>query len=387
MNADSIYLGEELRMFREQVRRFVEDEVVPHGREWEQTGQVPRAVLRRMGALGMLGLTYPTEYGGAGLNMLATVVLAEELGRSTFGGFAVTVLVHTDMASPHVARYGSPAQRERFLPSIIRGDAITAVAVTEPGAGSDVASLRTRADRCDQGYVLNGRKMFVTNGVCADLYCVAARTDGRAKPSRGISMFLIERGTPGLTVSRALHKTGWLASDTAELAFDDCTIPADTLLGEENRGFYAIMRNFQTERLALAAMAMGEARKALEVTVGYVGSRQAFGGVLFDKQAVRHRLAMRAAEVEAARQLIYHAAWLDAQGRDCVMEVAMGKALCGELVNRVLYDCVQFHGGAGYLRESVIERMARDARIHAIGGGATEVMLDEVAKRMDARSA
>jgi acyl-CoA dehydrogenase len=367
------------------VRRFVEDEVVPHGAECESAGQVPRAVLRRMGALGMLGVTYPTEYGGAGLDTVATVVLAEELGRSTFGGFAVTALVHTDMASPHIARYGSPAQRDRYLPSIIRGEMITAVAVTEADAGSDVASIRTRAERTDRGYVLNGQKMFVTNGVNADLYCVAARTDARAKPSRGISMFLIERGTPGLTVSRALHKTGWLASDTAELSLDDCVIGADQLLGEEHRGFYAIMRNFQTERLALAAMAMGEAGKALDVTIGYVSTRRAFSGVLYDKQVVRQRLAMRAAEVQAARHLLYHAAWLDAQGQECVTEVAMTKAVCGELVNRVMYDCVQFHGGAGYLRESVIERMARDARIHAIGGGATEVMLDEVAKRMGPR--
>jgi acyl-CoA dehydrogenase len=386
VNTDSIYFGEELRMFRDQVRRFVEHEVVPHGAAWETAGEVPRAVLRRMGELGMLGVTYPTEYGGAGLDTLATVVLAEELGRSTFGGFAVTVLVHTDMASPHIARYGSPAQRDRYLPSIIRGEAITAVAVTEADAGSDVASIRTRAERTDPGYVLNGQKMFVTNGVCADIYCVAARTDPHAKPSRGISMFLVERGTPGLTVSRALHKTGWLASDTAELAFADCEIGADQLLGEEHHGFYAVMRNFQNERLALAGMAMGEARKALDVTTDYVGTRRAFGGVLYDKQVVRQRLAMRTAEVQAARQLLYHAAWLDARGYECVTEVAMTKAVCGELVNRVLYDCVQFHGGAGYLRESVIERMARDARVHTIGGGATEVMLDEIAKRMGPRT-
>jgi acyl-CoA dehydrogenase len=376
---DSIYFTDVHRMLRDQVRRFVTDEVVPHIAEWETRGYVPREVLQRMGALGLFGIRYPTAYGGAALDTIATVVVAEELGRSTCGGFAVTALVHSDMASPHIARFGSAAQVSHYLPPIIRGDMITAVAVTEPDAGSDVARISTRARRVEGRYRIDGRKMFVTNGVYADLYCVAARTDASVKGSRGISMFLVEGHTLGLVVSRKLEKTGWLASDTAELVFDDCEAE---LLGEENQGFYAIMRNFQNERLVLGAMAIGEASRAIELTLNYVTTRQAFGGVLFDKQAVRQRLAARAAEVEAARQLVYHAAWLDAGGRDCVREVAMAKAVCGELVNRVLYDCVQFHGGLGYMREATIERMARDARIHAIGGGATEVMLEEVAKRM-----
>jgi len=195
-------------------------------------------------------------------------------------------------------------------------------------------------------------------------------------------MFVVEKGTPGLRVSRALDKHGWRSSDTAELAFENCRVPAANLLGEEGGGFYAIMRNFQNERLVIAAMAVSEAQTALALTLDYVATRKAFGAPLYDKQAVRQRLAMLAARVEAGRQLVYHAAFLDSQGVDCTREVSMAKAYCGELVNEVMYDCVQFHGGMGFMSESVIERMARDARVQAIGGGATEVMLDEVAKRL-----
>jgi len=224
--------------------------------------------------------------------------------------------------------------------------------------------------------------MFITNGVHGDVYFVAAKPDPTAKGSRGISIFIVEKGTPGLRVGRALKKSGWLCSDTAELVFEDCRIPAANLLGEENKGFYQIMRNFQNERMVLGAQMMGEAARAIELTLAYVRERKAFGATLWDKQAIRQRLAMRAAQVEAARQLVYHAAWLDAKGRECVKEVSMVKALCGELLNDVVYDCQQFHGGAGYMRETPIERMVRDARVQAIGGGATEVMLEEVAKRL-----
>jgi acyl-CoA dehydrogenase len=383
-NSPSVYFTDEHRMLRDQLRRFVESEIVPHGPKWEEDGMMPRDVLRRMGALGFLGLRHPTEYGGSGMDTLATVVLAEELGRSSFGGVSATVLVHTDMASPHIARFGTKAQHQRWMRKIVAGEAITAIAVTEPGAGSDVASMRTRATRDGNHFVLNGTKMFITNGVHADLYFVAAKTDMAAKGSRGITMFIVEKGTPGFRVGQQLDKTGWLSSDTAELVFEDCRVDADAMLGEENKGFYAIMRNFQNERVTMGAMAMAEAGRAIEVTLDYVKSRPAFGGTLWDKQAVRLKLAELAAKVEAGRQLVHHAAWLDAQGQDCVREVSMVKAYCGDLVNEVMYACVQFHGGAGYMRGSVIERMSRDARIQAIGGGATEVMLEEVAKRMDA---
>ncbi|MBN9491366.1 MAG: acyl-CoA dehydrogenase family protein [Alphaproteobacteria bacterium] len=372
---------EEHDLIRAQLRRFVAEKVKSEGPKWEQAGFVPRQVLREMGGLGFFSLRIPEELGGAGLDARASVILAEEVGRSTYGGFAITVLVHTDMASPHLVRFGSKRQLDKYLPGIMAGTTITAVAVTEPGAGSDVASIRTRAVRDGDSYVLNGAKMFITNGVHGDLYFVAARTDPEAKGSRALTMFIVEKGTPGFRVSRALAKTGWLSSDTAELVFEDCRVPAENILGEENRGFYSIMANFQNERLVIGAMAMAEAREAIRITFDYVNQRAAFGEPLWEKQTIRQRLARRLAEVDAARQLVHHTAWLDAQGTDCVAQVSMVKALAGDLVNAVLYDCVQFHGGMGFMRESAIERMARDARVQAIGGGASEVMLEEVAKR------
>ncbi len=379
---NSIYFKEEHRMLRDQIRRYVEQKVMPIAEAWEEAGKVPREILQEMGELGFLGIRYSSEYGGSEMDTLGSVILAEELGRSTFGGFAITALVHTDMATPHLDNFGNKAQLAKYMPDIISGKKITAVAVTEPDAGSDVAAMRTRAVKEGDHYVLNGAKMFITNGVYGDIFFVAAITDPEAKASRSISIFAVEKGTPGFTVSKKLEKMGWLSSDTAELVFDNCRVPAENLLGEENKGFYSIMRNFQNERLVLGAQAMGEAGKAIELTLDYVTTRKAFGGVLFDKQAIRQRLAMLAARVEAGRQLIYHAAWLDAQGLDCIKEVSMIKAYCGELVNQTMYDCLQFHGGFGYIRESAIERMTRDARIQSIGGGATEVMLEEVSKRM-----
>lgn len=380
-DAPSPIFAEEHEMLRAQLRRFVDEEVKPHAAKWEEAGFVPRETLRRMGALGFLGIRAAERWGGAAMDARGSVVLAEEVGRSTFGGFAITVLVHTDMAAPHLLNAGSPAQLERWMPGIVAGRTICAVAVTEPGAGSDVKGIRTVARRDGAHWVLDGTKMFITNGVHADLYFVAAKTEPSAG-GRGISIFAVEKGTPGFSVGQELDKTGWRSSDTAELVFDGARVPAENLLGEENRGFYAIMRNFQNERLVLGAQTMAEAEAAIALALEHVKTRQAFGAPLWDKQVVRQRLAMLAARVEAAKRLVHHAAWLDAQGRDCVKEVSMVKALCGELVNETVYACQQFHGGTSYIRGTAIERMARDARVQSIGGGASEVMLEEVAKRM-----
>jgi acyl-CoA dehydrogenase len=374
-------LAEEHEMLRAQVRRFVEDEVKPHGETWEAQGFVPREVLRRMGALGFLGIRYPSAWGGSEMDERASVVLAEELGRSTFGGFAITVLDHTDMASVHIANNGSEAQKARWMPGIIDGSVITAVAITEPGAGSDVKGIRTSARRDGRDLVLNGTKHFITNGVHANVYCVAAKTAPEGG-SRSVSMILVEKGTPGFRVARAFDKHGWRSSDMAELVFEDARVPHENIIGEEGRGFYALMRNFQNERLVLGGQAIGEAQAAIELALAYVQERQAFGAALWEKQVVRHKLALMAAKVSAARAFIYETAWRSAQGQDCVREVSMIKALVGELVLEVTHGCLQLFGGAGYMTGSPIERMARDARAHAIGGGATEVMLEEVAKRL-----
>lgn len=378
----SIYIDDDLDAIRQGVRDYVENEIVPNVEEWEDQGEVPREALAEMGKLGFFGLRVPEEYGGVGLGHVATVAFAEELGRCTSGGTAITVLVHTDLATPYVTNFGSDTQRARWLPGLVSGQLISAIGVTEPDAGSDVAAMRTTARRDGEGWRISGTKMFITNGGFADLVFVAAKTDPAAKGSRGVSVFAVEKGAEGFGASRSLKKMGWRASNTAELVLDEVWVPDANLIGELNRGFYYIMHNFQNERLAVMGQALGESQKALELTVAYTKERIAFGAPLWDKQAIRQRLAMRQAEVDAARELAYRAAWLMDQGEDAVREVSEVKAFVGELSNRVLYDCVQFHGGMGYIQETAIERMYRDVRINSIGGGATEVMLDEVAKRL-----
>lgn len=375
---DNIYITPEHELLREQVARFIAREVEPYAEAWEEAGSVPRDVLRRMGQAGMLGLMYPSEYGGGEADALTNLVFAEALSQSTFAGFIITVLVHTDMASPHLHHAGNAEQKARYLSRVTSGEMITAVGITEPGAGSDVAGMRTTAKREGDEWVLNGTKMFITNGVHANLYFIAAKT-GTAR--HDVSMFIVEKGTPGFTVGRALKKTGWLSSDTAELIFDNVRIPAGNLLGEQGKGFYSVMKNFQTERIALAAMAVGHCTQALKMTLDHVRQREAFGATLWDKQTIRHRIAMLDAKTRAARQFMYHCAWSVTQNRDIVQEVSMLKALTGELVNEVVQTCQQFHGGMGFIRETAIERLWRDARVLGIGGGATEVMLEEVAKR------
>lgn len=375
---DSIYLLPEHELLREQVARFLAREVEPCAAAWEEAGFVPREVLQRMGQAGLLGLMYAPEHGGGGADALTNLVFAEALSQSTFGGFIVTVLVHTDMASPHLHHAGTPEQLARWMPGITAGRTITAVAITEPGAGSDVAGIRTRARRNGEHWVIDGSKLYITNGVHADLYFVAART---GDTPRSISIFAVEKGTPGFSVGRQLDKTGWRCSDTAELHFDGVRVPASHLLGEEGKGFYAVMKNFQTERIALGAMAVGHCTQALRLALDHVRTRQAFGGTLWDKQAVRQRLAMLDAKTRAARAYLYHCAWRVTQGQDVVQDVSLLKALTGELVNEVTQGCQQLHGGMGFMTGTPVERLWRDARVLAIGGGATEVMLDEAAKR------
>jgi acyl-CoA dehydrogenase len=375
---DNIFTTAEHVLLRDQVARFIAREVEPFASAWESAGFTPREVLRKMGQAGFFGLMYESKYGGGEADDLTNLVFAEALSQSTFGGFIITALVHTDMASPHLHHAGTAAQKARYLPGVIAGETITAVGITEPGAGSDVAGMRTTAKRDGDQWVINGNKLFITNGVHANLYFIAAKT-GTAR--HDMSMFIVEKGTPGFSVGRSLHKTGWLSSDTAELVFDNCRIPPENLLGEEGKGFYSVMKNFQTERIALAAMAVGHCTQAIKLTLDFVRQRQAFGAPLWEKQTIRQRIAMCDAKTRAARQFMYHCAWAVTQGRDVVQEVSMLKALTGELVNEVLQTCQQFHGGMGYMRESAIERLWRDARVLAIGGGATEVMLEEVAKR------
>ncbi|MEX2145498.1 MAG: acyl-CoA dehydrogenase family protein [Candidatus Rokuibacteriota bacterium] len=374
--------SEQHEMFRAAVRSFVDKEVAPHVEEWESAGRIPKAIWPRMGELGFLGVEYDEKYGGAGADVLMSAVLHEECARARSGSFAMAVGVHCDMASPHLYWTGSEALKEKYLPAICRGETLTAIAVTEPGGGSDVAAIRTRAVRQGDHYVINGSKMFITNGALADVYFLAARVEsGEAgKRHKGISMFLVERPTDGFTVSRTLDKMGMRASDTAELSFSDMRVPAENLLGREGVGFYEVMRVFQRERLVAGLHAVAMSERALEDTIAYVKERQAFGGPLSDKQVVRHKLADLATMIEAGRWLTYAACQKFQAGEEAVREISMVKLFTAEMVNRVAYDCVQLHGGYGYMREYPVERFARDARLMTIGGGTSEIMRDIIAK-------
>jgi acyl-CoA dehydrogenase len=373
-------MTDELEAIYEQTVAFVANEVMPSGDQWEAEGKVPRAVLKKMGELGMLGLRVPEELGGLGMGMLASAVFSEALGSSTYAGFDVTVLVHTDMAGPHLVNSGTSDQHERWMPGVLSGDTILSIGVTEPDAGSDVAGIRTRAARDGDGWRINGRKTYITNAVYGDMTIVAAKT--APENQYGITMFLVPAGTEGFSVASKLDKHGWRCSDTAELVLDDVWVPDDQVLGTVHRGFYETMRNFQNERMVLVGMGVGAAQAALDLTSAYCQDRAAFGGRLFDLGAIRQRLAMDQAKIDAVRAAMYHAAWLGDQERDNVREMSGVKAWGCEVVNQVMYDCLQFHGGIGYMSETTIERMTRDARILPIGGGATEVMLEEVAKRL-----
>jgi len=374
----------EHELLRKSIRAFVEKEIVPHVGEWEQEGRIPKTLWRRLGEVGFLGLEFPAEYGGGGGDFLSTVVFAEEMARCRSGGVAFSVLVHTDMSSPWLTRYGTEAQKKRYLPGIIRGETVCALGITEPGAGSDMAGIATRVVRSGDHYLITGNKIFITNGVYGDLYFLAART-GPGTPERrheGISMFLVERGSPGLQVSRKLDKMGMRASDTAELAFQECRVPVENLLGEEGRGFQQLAVGLQRERLVAAILALSGAAQALDDTVAYLRERQAFGEPLAARQALRHRVADLATELEAARQLVYHAAALFAGGEECVMEVSMAKLYATEVANRVAYHAVQLHGGYGYMREFPVEGFYRDVRLYPIASGSSEVMREIIAKRL-----
>ncbi len=373
-------MTDELEAIYDQTVDFVAKEVEPHGDAWEQAGKVPRETFLKMGELGMLGLRVPEEHGGLGLGMLASATFSEALGASTYAGFDASVLVHTDMAGPHLVNSGSLEQLAEWMPSVLAGETILSIGVSEPDAGSDVAGIRTAAVKDGDGWRINGSKTYITNGVYGDMTILAAKTDPDNK--YGITMFLVPAETEGFSVANKLDKHGWRCSDTAELLLDDVWVPDSAVLGTVHRGFYETMKNFQNERMVLVGMGVGAAQAAIDLTSEYVGNRPAFGGRLSDLGAIRQRLAMAQAKVDAVRSSMYHAAWMGDQGLDNVRAMSGVKALGCEVVNEVMYDCLQFHGGIGYMRESTIERMARDARILPIGGGATEVMLEEVAKRL-----
>ena len=374
------HFNETHAMVRETARRFVEQEVKPFIDTWEEEGGFPREVYQKAGALGLLGIGHPEALGGTGEgDIFMKIAVTEELMRSTSGGFAAS-LGSLDIGLPPVWRMGSPELQQRIVPAVLAGEKIAALAITEPGGGSDVANLRTRAVRDGDHYVVNGSKTFITSGTRADHYTVAVRT-GEAGYA-GVSLLLIDKGTPGFSVGRNLQKMGWWASDTAELFFSDCRVPVANLIGPENSGFLSIMQNFQSERLALAVMAYMTAQIALEASLDYVKTRVTFGKPLSKHQVIRHKLAEMATKVEIAREYTLHCATRMARGEQILKEVSMAKNFATETSDAVTYEAVQIFGGMGFMRESVVERLYRDNRILSIGGGTHEIMNEIISKRM-----
>lgn len=372
---------EEHEAFRKGFRRFLETEIAPHADEWEKARIFPRDVFKRFGELGYFGARYPEEWGGSGGDIWYTVVLCEEFPRALTAGLPMAMAVQSDMATPIIGHIGSAEQIEEFLKPAIRGDKIAALGVSEPGAGSDVAGIRTTARRDGDDYVINGSKMWITNGTRADFITLAART-GEDRHG-GISLFTFPTNTPGFSVGGKIEKIGNHCSDTAMLFFEDCRIPKRYLLGEEGHGFYHIMTNFQGERLVGAVMGVSGAALALEKTIEYCTQRNAFGRPLTGFQVTRHKLVDMATRIEASRQLAYFAAErFGAVGSQATQEISMAKLFCAETAKWVADECLQLHGGMGYSDESYISRYFRDVRLLPIGGGASEIMKEILSKTM-----
>jgi len=380
IDLDEQYLGPEHRQLREQLRRFIANEIVPHAEAWEDLGEVPKSVFLRMGELGFLGVTMPEAYGGADFDALGAVVFGEELARSAFGGFTSAVGDHADIAAPIIRRNGTPEQLDAYLPDIVAGKRIAGLAVTEPGGGSDLVRMKTTAVRDGDDYVLNGQKTYITNAICGEIFVTIARTDPDARGAAGFSLFIVEKGAKGFSTGKPFKKTGLLSSDVSELFFDDLRVPARNRLGEEGRGFYLMMQGIENERLSIGAQCVGSTERAIAVTLEHVKQRPAYGGVLWNLQSIRHDLAQAASELTAAKALLYHAAARKSRGESVRRETTMLKALLPEIFKRTVDKCVQAHGAQGYMRGGDIERLWRDSRVPSLGGGASAVMLDEVAK-------
>jgi alkylation response protein AidB-like acyl-CoA dehydrogenase len=370
--------------FRESFRRFLAKEVVPHFEQWEKDGIVPREVFASAGANGFLGMQVPEEYGGAGVgdDFRFNAIIGEECCAAGVGGFGVGITLHNDVCLPYFLEYCNDEQKERWLPGIVDGTLITAVAMTEPGTGSDLAGIRTKAIKQDDGtYLMDGAKTFITNGINADLVITAAKTDPKER-HRGLSIFIVERDTPGFERGRNLEKVGMHSQDTAELFFQDAKVPAANLLGNEGEGFKYLVSNLAQERLSIAILGVGVAEAALQATIEYVKERQAFGQSIAKNQVVRHMLADCRAEIDCAQ------AFVD----QCTVELgthslsperaASAKLICTELQGKVTDRCVQLHGGYGYMTEYAVGRMYADARVTRIYGGANEIMKEIISKGM-----
>ncbi len=372
------YFTEEHEIFRQGLRQFYAKEVIPYIDEWEKAGEIPKSIWKKMGSMGYLGLDHPEKYGGSNADFFYTVVFQEETIRVNSGGFGAAVGVTPYMAGAHILAAGSDYLKDKYLPKSISGELLGALAISEPNAGSDVANIRTVAQREGDEYLINGSKTFITNGVLSDYIVAAVKTNLEAGAA-GISLIVIDRDTPGVSATK-LNKLGWHASDTGEISFQDVRVPVANLIGQENRGFYYIMDRFQLERLMMAIGGVASAEFALEYALQYMASRQAFGKKINQFQALRHRIADLASEIERAKFFNYYLAQMHQDGKAVVKECSMAKLLGTELADQAMYKCLQFFGGYGFIEDYKIARMFRDSRIGTIGGGSSEIMREIIAK-------
>jgi acyl-CoA dehydrogenase len=377
--ADEAFLKEEHLLLREQMRRFVGEQIAPHVDKWEAEETFPRELYKQIAEAGFLGVGFPEEYGGSGGDMLHAVIMTEELTRSGSSGLAAS-LGSLGIALPPIINAGTEEQKRRWIPKVLSGEWIAALGITEPGTGSDVASIRTRAVKDGDDYVINGSKTFITSGTRADLITLAVRTGGEGM--EGVSLIGVETDRPGFSVANKLKKMGWAASDTAELVFEDMRVPADCLIGEPGGGFIVMMQNFGGERLFLAAMAVEMAQMAYDQAKRYSQEREVFGRPIGKFQVTRHKLAEMATGLDVCRTYVYAlASRLDA-GDVRIAEVAMAKNAAVDMAVRVIDQAVQIHGGYGYMREYLVERLYRDIRLYPIGGGTREIMNEIISRQL-----
>jgi acyl-CoA dehydrogenase len=364
--------------YRDVVRRFVQKEIEPHANAWDEAGEFPRELYLKAAAIGLLGLGFSEEYGGVPADQFMRIVASQELARAGAGGISASLMSHT-IGSPPIARAARPEVKARVLPEVLSGRKISALAITEPSGGSDVASLRTKARRDGDHYIVNGEKTFITSGMRADYLTVAVRTGGEG--ASGVSLLLIEGDTPGLARTR-LNKMGWWASDTATLHFDNCRVPAENLIGEEGQGFKIVMQNFNSERMGMAASCTAYARVCLDEATAYAKERKAFGKPLAQHQVIRHKLVDMAQRVAASQAMLEMLAWRLGQGESPVAEICMMKNQATQTMAFCASEAVQIFGGAGFMRGVKVERIYREVKVNAIGGGTEEIMKDLASRQM-----
>lgn len=371
-------LTAEHQIFRETIRAFIHKEIIPHIDQWEQQGEIDRSIWKKMGDMGFMGLNYPEEYGGLDLDFYYSLILCEELSYCFSGGFTISALVIQYMSAPYLLKYASEELKERYLKPVIAGDMVSAVAITEPGAGSDVKQIKTTAVRSGGHYIVNGSKTFITNGYYGDFFITAVKT-APEKGTKGISLLLIERNATGVSANK-IHKLGWHASDTAELSFDQVQVPVSNLIGVENEGFSYLMAGLQLERLTAAIHSLATADSALQYTLEYIGQREAFGKKLHDFQVIRHRIAQMAADIATTKAFVYQCCDLHNQGEYTVQDCSIAKLQASELAVQVVSNCLQLFGGYGFTEDYKIARLYRDVRVGTIIGGTSEIMLEIIAK-------